>query len=234
MNYKEDSIQYFCYPWWVTDNSTEISRGRLIWAFLPHIDQISYRLVMEGRKAATDHQSALFRMEPLRINSSQKRNLLPVAGVPLFKGEVLIASKAKKRPAIIVSAGGEEISNNLRIGKPKWQTSPAIIVAPYYGADKGTKKSGLNTEFNKRIRKGMYPQYMLDILPIKSRNTVESFLRLDHIQPLGKHHNSIESTEHRLSAAALNIFDEWLNWLIYGDLDPDSDLYYLKNEFSKL
>ncbi len=80
----------------------------------------------------------------------------------------------------------------------------------------------------------MYPQYMLDILPIKSRNTVESFLRLDHIQPLGKHHNSIESTEHRLSAAALNIFDEWLNWLIYGELDPNSDLYYLKNEFSKL
>ncbi len=84
------------------------------------------------------------------------------------------------------------------------------------------------------MRKGLYPQYMLDILPIKSKNTVESFLRLDHIQPLGKHHNSIELTEYRLSGDALKIFDEWLSWLIYGGLDDDSELYYLKSELARL
>ncbi len=95
-------------------------------------------------------------------------------------------------------------------------------------------RSGLNKEFKKRIGKGMYPQYILDILPIKSRSPVESFLRVDHIQPIGKHHNSIELTDYRLTEGALTIFDEWISWLIYGNLDPDSLLYLYKEEITKL
>ncbi len=108
MKYKDDSIQYFCDPWWETEKSSEILRGRLIWAFLPHVDQTPYTLVIEGRQEPTEHKKALFKMEPLRINQTQKQNTLPVAGAPLFKGEVLIANKAKKRPAIIVSIGGKK------------------------------------------------------------------------------------------------------------------------------
>ncbi len=88
MGYKEDAIQNFCDSWWIIDDSSEISRGRLIWTFLPHIDQIPYRLVIESRQEATNHKNARFKMEPLRIKQPQKKNPLPVAAASLFKGEV--------------------------------------------------------------------------------------------------------------------------------------------------
>jgi len=236
MIYEDDSIQSFCGTWWRKDNSSDISRGRLIWAFLSHVDQIPFSLILKGRSEPRNHSEALYEMKPLKIKQKQPKNTLPVAALPLFDKETLIVNKAKKRPALIVSNGGEEIPKNLRIGKPKWQTSPTIIVAPYYGADEANQKklrAGLNPELKKRIRRGMYPQYILDILPI-TNSTKESFLRLDHIQPLGKHHDSIELTEYRLSDEALNILDEWFNWLIYGNLDPDSNLYYLKDSIKNL
>jgi len=46
----------------------------------------------------------------------------------------------------------------------------------------------------------------------------ESILRLDHIQPIGKHHESIELTDYRLGEEALDIIDEWITWLITGKL----------------
>jgi len=43
----------------------------------------------------------------------------------------------------------------------------------------------------------------------------ESILRLDQMHPLGEHHQAFECYGYRLSDAALQIFDEWLNWQIY-------------------
>ena len=59
----------------------------------------------------------------------------------------------------------------------------------------------------------------------------ESILRLDHIQPIGKHHESIELTDYRLGEEALDIIDEWITWLITGKLVKDGYVDMARKDF---
>jgi len=70
-----------------------------------------------------------------------------------------------------------------------------------------------------RIWQCHYPQLMADILPIPGGE--ESLLRFDHIQPIGMHHDSIELTPFCLSEDALEVINEWISWLITGELVED-------------
>lgn len=224
--YPDDSVQNMVGDWWIKDDSSNYRRGRLIKAFLPHTDQIPKHLIATGRSEPTDHVNANFSIEPLRIGQPQKKTVLPVAALPAFENEIHAVYRAKKRPAVIICEGGEDVDRKLILGKPKWQTSPTILVAPYYGVDEGEKRAGFNPEFIMRVRRCLYPQFIWDRLPISGAN--ESILRLDHIQPVGKHHDTIEFTNYRLSEDAITIFDEWLNWLLYGDFTEGSLLLYFK------
>ena len=62
----------------------------------------------------------------------------------------------------------------------------------------------------------------------------ESVLRLDHLQPIGKHHDAIEFTPHCLTNEALEILDEWLLWLVMGFPDEEGILYEIREEMLKL
>lgn len=230
--YPEDSIQNIIGDWWIEDDSFNYCRGRLIKVFLPHTDQIPNQLIVTGRSEPTDHGKANFSIEPLRIGQSQKKTVLPVAALPAFENEIYAIYRAKKRPAVIICEGGEGVEKKLILGKPRWQTSPTILVAPYYGVDEGGARAGFNPEFIKRVRRCTYPQFIWDRLPIGGAN--ESILRLDHIQPVGKHHDTIEITNYRLSEDAIIIFDEWLNWLLYGDFTEDSLLQYFKQKTQQM
>lgn len=226
--YPDDSVQYMIDDWWIEDDSFGYYRGRLIKAFLPHTSQIPKKLTAIGRSEPTDHVHANYLVEPLRIHQPQKKPKIPVAALPVYENEVHAVYRAKKRPAIVVCEGGIEVDGRLTRGKPKWQTSPTILVAPYYGVDEGGARAGFNPEFVMRVRRCLYPQFMWDKLPIGGAN--ESILRLDHIQPLGKHHDAIELTNYRLSEDALVIFDEWIGWAIYGDFSEDSLLLEFKQQ----
>jgi hypothetical protein len=68
---------------------------------------------------------------------------------------------------------------------------------------------------------------MWDSLPFKSRK--ESILRLDHLQPIGKHGKSYELSEFELHPDALEIVDEYLLWLMSGSL-PDGIVSGLRKE----
>lgn len=114
-----------------------------------------------------------------------------------------------------------------------WQTAPTILVAPYYGATGGSKRGGFNPEFLDRVRRGEYPQCMWDSLPLGG-STAESILRLDHIQPIGRHYNSYELTDYRLSDTAVEILDEWVGWVLTGTLDPQGALYMIREELANL
>jgi hypothetical protein len=60
-------------------------------------------------------------------------------------------------------------------------------------------------------------------------------MRLDHMQPIPRNQNSIELTNHCLSESALLILDEWIEWLITGNLEKDGSLYEIRDflfEFS--
>ncbi len=230
--YPEDSVQAMLQPsqWWEEDGTHNYDRGRLIKAFLPHVDQIPKTLTATGRSEPTDHEHAHVKIEPLRIRSPRKIPKLPVAALPLYDSEVHTVYRAKKRPALIICEGGSAVEKSLTRGKPGWQTAPTVLVAPYYGIDEGHTRAGFNPEFIKRVRRCEYPQFMWDQLPIGG-STSESLLRLDHIQPVGRHQDSIELTEYRLSEDALMILDDWLGWLIKGNIDEESFLYSLKEDF---
>jgi len=224
MIYPDDSIQAYVGKWWLIDESKELKRGQLIKVFVPHVDQIPMTLNPIGRADPTDHFRANFTLEPLRIDKPSHAYKLPVAALPDFEGEVRAVYRAKKRPALIISAGGPDIPNKLRHGKPKWQTAPTILVAPYYGADKGGKRAGFRDEFIERVRRCEYPHYIWDILPLPG-DVSESILRLDHIQPIGRHYETYEWTRYCLSDEAMIIFSEWLHWLLEDELPDNSILF---------
>jgi len=230
--YPEDSVQFMLDEWWVEDSAFGYCRGRLIKAFLPHIDQIPKQLTATGRYEATDHRHAYFSIQPLRIGQPQRKTSIPVAALPLFGNEIHAIYRAKKRPAIVICEGGSDVERRLTLGKPKWQTSPTILVAPCYGAEEGEKRAGFNPEFLARVRRCVYPQFLWDRLPIGG--AAESIFRLDHIQPVGKHHDAIELTQYRLSEDAVMIFDEWLRWLFFSELPEDSLLRFFKESIEKI
>ncbi|HYU31921.1 MAG TPA: hypothetical protein VEW48_07140 [Thermoanaerobaculia bacterium] len=68
-------------------------------------------------------------------------------------------------------------------------------------------------------RRCEYPQYIWDSLPVPGRK--ESILRLDHLQPVGKHAQAYELTEYALHADAVSLVDEYLTWLLHGALPAD-------------
>ena len=203
-----------------------LHRGRLAWAFVPHVDQHPLILVPEGRSEPTEHGAADFRIEPLQGSKIPLGAKLPVAGLPHYPGEVRLVYRAKRRPVLVLSTGGVEVPRPLRTGSARYQTNPTALVAPYYGADLGGSTGGWRPEFVSRIRRCEYPQYMWDQLPIGGRN--ESILRLDHLQPVGKHGESYELTDYVLHEDALGILDEYLTWLLLGSLPGDGILVEIR------
>lgn len=188
------------------------------------MDQQPLALAVQGRSEPTQHESARFTVEPFRARQPPRVPELPVAALPQRPGEVFIVQRAKRRPAVALSAVPPEVPRELRTGGARWQTSRVVSVAPYYGIDQGGTRSGWRPEFVDRIRRCEYPQYSWDLLPLSSRTTSESLLRLDQLQPLGAHAEAYELTPFKLSDEALEVMEEWLWWHVSGTLDPESVL----------
>jgi len=219
--YPTDSVQNIVSSWWEEVSETRLKRGSLIFAFVPHVDQIPHTLTPIGRKNATQHEEAKVRISPLRIKDGRPKPSLPVAALSLYDGELWTVYRAKKRPCLVLSTGQPKVENSIRRDMPKKLTSPTILVAPYYGADKDGRRSGYNTELVERIRHAEYPQLFWDKLPI--RGPKESILRFDHIQPVGSHYYAYEHSGYTLSDDAVKlIIDDWLTWVFYGGLPEES------------
>jgi hypothetical protein len=218
--YPENSAQSLLGSWWQIDPNKNYKRGRLIQAYVPHVDQIPYELIPKGRVESASHERAFFEIAPLRVNQFSKNPPLPVAALPVNPGEKYAVYRAKRRPLLIISEGGDEIPSHLKLGKPKWQTAPTILAAPYYGITQREKRAGFSPEFIERIKQCEYSHYLWDILPFEKGE--ESVLRLDHIQPIGRHHDAIHWTPHCLTQDALDLIDSWLNWLFTNTLDTGS------------
>ena len=225
--YPEDSLQFvFGNPdWWIKTEDTSLARGSLIFAFIPHIDQVPYAFEAIGRDKATDHSHAKVNIAPLKVNQPLKQKPLPVAAMPTFENEAWTAYRAKKRPCLIVGSENTSVKSKLTQGMPNSVIAPTIQVAPYYGADK--KSSYNRPEFIERIRHCNYPHYVWDILPMDSGK--ESILRLDQLQAIGAHHDSYKHTGFCLSEDALGIIDELITCLIWGGLPEDGDVIEYRN-----
>jgi hypothetical protein len=179
-------------------------------------------LIPEARTSPTSHSEARYRLQSLRVGDVAKKPSLPVAALPSYEGEVYTVSRAKLRPCIIVSIGGPEVPKELRpSSSPKWQSSPTALVVPLYGTERNDQRAGWHPPFLDRIRRCEYPQFMLDTIPgAKS----ESVVRFDHLQPIGRHHDSYVPTEYCLGDDAMIVLDEWVSWLKTGVLGEDTVL----------
>lgn len=224
MTFPEDSLQSLVDPseWWEKQESKELLRGSLVFAFLPHVDQVPFSFEPVGRTKADCHNLAEIKVKPLKVDQPLKITDLPVAAMSLHHNEVWAAYKAKKRPCIVIATKNSKIDKAITQGMPSHSTAPTILVAPYYGVCKKANRSGFNPAFVERVRHCEYPQFMWDDLPFNKGE--ESILRLDHIQPIGTHYNSYKLSGYKLSEEALDIFDECLNLSVYGGVEEDSIL----------
>lgn len=220
--YPDDSLQSLAGRWWIDYGDAEPVRGCLMWAFVPHVGLEPMTLEATGRTDARDHGSATYTVEPLRIKAPRRTRDLPVAALPVFPGEVRTVHRSKRRPVLVLSIGGSDVPRGEVAGSAKWMTNPTMIVAPYYGGEADGTRGGWPEPFRTRIRHCEYPQFIWDKLPIGGAE--ESILKLDHLQPVGRHHTAYEQTAYRLSEEALRIVDEWLGWLMTGKLPTTGSL----------
>ena len=212
--------------WWV--KSADISRGSLIEAFIPHVDQIPYQFEPIGRKDPRAHTQANVLVKPLRIGEHLQEVSLPVAGMPrTLRHEYWSAFRSKVRPCIVVSGPGDTIDKALTRGMANHSTAPTLLVAPYYGINKSQKRAGYNSVFIERIRHVTYKQFLYDSLPHKGGEP--SILRLDHIMPIGSHTKSYKSLGYRLGKEALQIFEEYLEWNIFGGVSENAFILEFRN-----
>src|SRR5262249_54306383 len=152
-----------------------------------------------------------FRLVPLNAASDPAR--MPLAGLPEYKGEVYAVHRSKRRPMLVLSEGGP----NVRTAHGKsWRTTTHYLLAPYFGSEPSDNREGWDPRFVERIRRGEYPQYIGDCLPLDGAK--ESILRLDHIQPLGRDHANFDHSGWQLTTEALTLLDEWISWLLTGAL----------------
>lgn len=69
--YPEDSLQSIVAPspWWTKNEGKKLCRGALVFSFAPHVDQVPYTFEPIGRKAATEHDSAIVSVSPLKVTN---------------------------------------------------------------------------------------------------------------------------------------------------------------------
>ena len=156
---------------------------------------------------------------------------MPVAALPAFAGEVNAVFRAKRRPVVVLAAAPALDPNSFG-GSKGWQTDPTLLVAPYFGVEQNGTRGGWNLEFVRRIRHAESPAYVYDQLPVPP--VAESVLRLDQVQPIGRHHNSYERTGWKLSDEALAVIDEQFGWLMTGILDNTGLLDMARVELPKM
>lgn len=220
--YPDDCLQSIIHPdpWWIDNRNKALCRGALIFAFVPHVDQLPYTFEPLGRTEATQHDTAILQVAPLRVQQPLKQTQLPVAAMTLNSGEVWAAYRAKKRPCLALSSGGRPADEKLTRGMARHSTAPTVLAAPYYGATRDGARGGYNPVFVERIRHCEYPQFLWDSLPVRGPD--ESILRLDHLQPIGTHYNSYEVSEYKLGDNALKLVDELIHQLIWAEIPEDS------------
>ena len=234
--FPEVSIQSIVAPagdWWLKDPAYAYNRGRLVMAFLPHVSQVPLVICAEGRKDPAVHTVFRCSLKPLDVKRPKRKGILPVAALSTPESEVRAVYRAKKRPAVIVAEEGVSLPGEFTLGKPAWQTAPTLLVAPYYGTEESDKREGFNPAFLDRVLKCEYSRFMLDWLPIEG-SPGGSLLRIDHIQPIGSHHNSLEPTIWRLNDEALNTLDEWICWHFEGKLAEDTNIAATRGLFLEL
>jgi hypothetical protein len=180
--YPDDSLQSIVGTWWVEDQGRDVARGRLLRAFVPHVDQQPLTLIPIGRSEPTEHHAATVRLEPLHVPAPRRAPQLPVAALPQFAGEVRTVFRAKVRPVVVLGTGGPDgemqpgaLPDGFTPSEPASQRALQILVARCL--EEGCR-TGIAAIQDKRergsLRKGAY--YLARIIYQKQRNKIDGVI----------------------------------------------------------
>ena len=90
--YLDESLQGIIEPehlWWEEYTGEDYKRGRLIWAFIPHVDQTPATIIpIERGEDPTQHKIVKVKIEPLNIRNIVRYPDLPIAALPQRKSEI--------------------------------------------------------------------------------------------------------------------------------------------------
>lgn len=223
--YPHDCPQaYMLGDWWISDKEDKLDQGRLLWAFVPHVDQVPMALVPKGRTQATEHRLVDCDIVPAHTDNIFQRSRLPVAAIPCHKGEVRTVYRSKVRPVLLIVPPYEDVPRSMMANKPRRLTKATALVAPFLGRDEGTgTRSGYPQSFVDRVKHCEYPRFIWDKLPIGGSK--ESIMRLDHLLPMSTLDVAYETTPWKLSEEALFVVMEWFEWYYTGSLPDNEDSY---------
>lgn len=229
-SYPDESIQSAVGTWWTETPDREVRRGRLVYGWVPHVDENPHALFVKGRdnQDPGDHRRAQCEVGILHASRDTKRSSLPVAGLPQHDGEEYMLLRAKCRPMLVVGHVHPRMPRGDR-GQTRWQTAPTLLVAPYYGCKKTPKRVGWPEGFVDRIRCCEYPQYFLEYVP----EGIESVLRFDHVCPIGAGSAALTPSQYCLSGDALAVIDDWLSWIFRGVLPGQGILAMAREQFMR-
>jgi hypothetical protein len=232
LDFPEDCIQSIVNEWWTVADDRDVKKGRLLWTHVPFVDWLPYELVPESRASATEHARVLFELRQRRFSQSRAPSNLPIAALPQNPGETYSVYCAKRRPVLVLSAGGTEVDSALTRRQGRWQRTQTLIVAPYFGAERSAQRRGWNPVLAKKIKHAEFSQFFWDKLPILGAD--ESILRFDQLQPIGRNHEAFEATPYKLSGEAMDVVEEWLEWYLFGRVDPDGVLQLARQDLFHL
>ncbi len=193
-------------PIWEGCDTKVPVQGQLIWILVPYIENVVY-LFNVNRANPENHQEVIGRFEPM-LNHVLPKPKIPVAAYPLESNEAYRVNRSKIRPAILLYCNCTDLKASG--GKGNYH-----LIAPLYGVDPSSKRSGYPTVFMEKVAQLEYPELMyFSKMPMPGG--VPSVLRLDNIQPVGNNHTNYKLIGHKLSEQTLMIVHDMIEWMMTG------------------
>jgi hypothetical protein len=196
--------------------------GQFCWIPAPHLDPIPRILEVE-RFRPEEHYASKFDLRNMEDKDFTKKTKLPIKMLSLRETEELIVSKAKRRPAVIVSAACtifDDVAAELKKLGRKHLQEEDIIVLPLYEIETDEHSGGFPPVMTARIKALMYSQFFF--CPKSKLGLLnDSIARLDRIQVIRPIHPTYEPKKFALSPEALGLLMAMLRLLFGGEEDKD-------------
>lgn len=206
-------------------DSTEFKNGQFCWVPTPILDPIPRILDIE-RHLPEEHEKVRFELRLANQSDDfRKRDRsLPIKYLNLRSSEELLAQRAKKRPAIILSSGVEcflDITRLLKSKGKKHHQQDCLFIIPCYSVLKESYGTGFIPEQVALIQCLMYRQFFY--IP-ESSIFSELIPRFDRVHVvIDRSPAAIEPTNLCLSDEVFNLFLSMFIYCISGRTDENLD-----------
>jgi len=209
----------------VSVNYRDFRNGQFCWVPVPNPDAIPRILDVE-RNLPEEHEEIRFELRLANQSHDFKKRdrSLPIKYLNLRSNEELLAQRAKKRPAIILSSGVEcfpEIAKLLKSKGKKHHQQDCLFVIPCYRVLKDPHGTGFIPEQVALIQCLMYRQFFyIPESPVFS----ELIARFDRIQVvMDRNPAAIEPTNLCLADEVFSLFLAMFLYCISGKSDEKLD-----------